>query len=51
MELTRTYFKEQIIFYTKCSTFDEVREKYNLEPLNFTDLDECYRITPKSITN
>ena len=44
-----TYFLEQILFYTKCSTLDEVREKYNLEPLNFTGLDECYRISVKTI--
>ena len=46
-----TYFLEQILFYTKCSTLDEVRENYNLEPLNFTGLEDCYRITPKNITN
>ena len=51
MKLNGTYFKDQILYFTKCKTLDEVRENYNLELLNLTDLEDCYRITPKNITN
>ena len=49
MELNGTYFLNQILFYTKCKTLDEVRENYNLELLDFSGLEECYRISPKCI--
>ena len=49
MELTRTYFKDQILYFTKCKTLDEVREKYNLELLDFNGLEEWYRISVKTI--
>lgn len=51
MKLNGTYFKDQILYFTKCKTLDEVREKYNLELLDFNGLEDCYRICPKNITN
>ena len=49
MELNGTYFKAQILYFTKCKTLDEVRENYNLELLDFSGLEECYRISQKCI--
>ena len=49
MKLNGTYFKDQILYFTKCKTLDEVRENYNLELLDFHGLEECYRISPKTI--
>lgn len=51
MELNGTYFLNQILYFTKCKTLDEVKKNYDVELLDFTDLGNCYRICPKSITN
>ena len=49
MKLNGTYFKDQILYFTKCKTLDEVRENYNLELLDFSCFEACYGISPKSI--